>query len=504
MNMSEQVERGIALKVIERIYIKTPRETDQLHIYQDGIYIDGKIANSRIKQILKEIAGETLIPSGKDQVKKYRLSIAKQNMIIDFIKSFTYCSLDDFDSNERIINTKNGLYYLDGFQGILLNPNSEDGSYATTKDDTLITGTRYFQTHQEYIDKHNEPYKSLIQIPVKYNLKAENLEIDQILEDIFGFDFVPLIYEMIGYFLISSIKFSKAFMLYGDTDSGKTTALNIITQIIGNENMSGIELQKLDDKFELEKTRNKLVNIFDDLSSKPMTYVGNFKKLVTNSSLYGRIKFLQDEIHWINRCKGLFACNVLPTIKEYVTYAFYKRWVLIPCFNDMKKKEVGKFNRNLRDKKFSEEELSGLFNKAIQALMRLEERSNFPEEWQDIEFVKNQWNMDINPIALFIEECCNIGDSHYEVDYELLYNELNKFRKEKRVKPISKNLMTRSLHKLDKKIVKKKVDKKFNPESSGNKFIGLRFNFDYATRNIEVAERLNLDNYLEEEVIKKE
>ena len=110
---------------------------------------------------------------------------------------------------------------------------------------------------------------------------------------------------------------SKNLIVQAGAGTGKTTIINIIIQFFGKQNISGVELQKLDDKFEIEKTRNKLINIFDDLSSKPIKYVGNFKGLVTNSSMRGRIKHIQNEIEWRNRCKGLFACNVLPQIKEY-------------------------------------------------------------------------------------------------------------------------------------------------------------------------------------------
>lgn len=498
--VNEQLEREIAKENIIRIPIVTARETDQMHIYQNGIFIHERF-DTIIKQIIKEIANETIIDGSNNQTRKYNLNISGQNLIIDFIKSFTYCSLDDFDSNERIINLKNGLYYLDGYEGILPNPTTENGNYEAKAGDKLIRGTKYFRSHEDYIKEYKKPYKSLIQIPVNYDPKAENLEIDQIFSDIFGFNTIPLIYEMIGYFLLPSKIYSKAFMLYGETGTGKTTAINIITQLIGFENISGIELQKLDDKFELEKTRNKLINIFDDLSSKPIKYVGNFKKLVTNTWLYGRIKFIQEEIKWINRCKGLFACNVLPKIKEYVTDAFYTRWVLIPCFNDMKelrKKEEDPIKRRefskIREKEYSEEELSGLFNKCIQAIRRLEERGSFPEEWQDIDYVRDYWNMDINPVSTFIEECCNKGDS-YEINYEQFYTQLNRFRKEKRVKEITKTLMTRSLTKLGIEKVDKgsKVDKE-----DRYVFRGIQFKLEYATEHLEIAEKDNLVKYINE------
>lgn len=490
--IEEQIERSIAKEVIEKLIIASPREIDQITLYKDGISVLD-IKNTFVKSCIKKIT---------NKVDKYSLSIAKQNMIIDFVKSLTYCSLDDFDSNDRIINLKNGLYFLDGC-GIKLKEDFQttEGRKPTKEDETL----KHFMTHQEYIEKYGDPYKSFIQIPIDYDPKALNTEMDQVLCDIVGFDDVKLIYEMMAYFLVPHVKYSKAFMLYGDTGTGKTTIINIIRQFFGNQNISGVELQKLDDKFEIEKTRNKLINIFDDLSSKPIEYVGNFKALVTNSRLYGRIKHVQYEIDWENRCKGLFACNVLPAIKYYVTDAFYKRWVLIPCYNNLNELET--FSTEIRDKQYSESELSGLLNKLLQALRRLEERKNFPEVWQNIEFVKNYWNMDINPVKLFVDENCDIGDEDYEVDYDLFYTELNKYRKTKQVKEITKNLMTRSLNKLNDKIGKpKKINKKSSSIErfpSGRKYTHIRFKHDYPN---DIKPIGNLDNLLNinEEIIEKE
>jgi putative DNA primase/helicase len=446
-------------------------------IYREGKYIE-EPKDATIRFTLSVIAKKELVSKGNDIYGKYSLNISKKNMIIEFIKTLSFVSISDFDADSRIINLENGLYYIDG----LKIPNTDK--------------LKYFESHLERKQLGKDPYKSLIQIPVKYNPKAENLEIDQILSDIFGFENVPLIYEMIAYFLLPTVKYGKGFMLYGDTGTGKTTVINIIKRFVGMNNISGISLQDLDVKFELEKTRNKLINIFDDLSSRPLGYVGNFKRLVTNSTLHGRIKFQQREIKWNNRCKGLFSCNYLPKIKEYVTDAFYTRWVLIPCSTDLKEKGL---DREIRDKKWSEQEMSGLLNKVLQALQRLEERGDFPEEWQDIEFVKNYWNMDINPVALFVEECCDI-DPLYEVDYLVFYTQLNKFRKERMVKEISKTLMTKSLKKINEKIVKKKVNlksAKIEIFPSGNKFIGINFKPGFIEEDLKIESKPTLSNYLD-------
>ena len=471
--MSEQqVEREIAQSVCGQLSLATIIQTDQICRYMEGKYVKGKIAESIVRKTITTIAGTIEIPiNKKGDTAPYRLTMAKQRMIIEFVKSNTYIDIDDFDSNGRIINLKNGLYYLDGFLGSAFKPLKEqpeprkitnkefefiqenyDDPEAEVKKriETHLLGEPvptiiYFITHEDYIKKYGDPYKSFIQIPVKYDPEAECLEIDQVFTDVYGFKTVPLIYEMTAYLILPTIKYGKAFMLYGPTGTGKTSALNIILKLIGFNNTSGIELQKLEDKFELENTRNKLVNVFDDLSSKPIEFVGNFKKLVTNKYLYGRIKHIQELIRWINRCKGLFACNELPTIKEYVTDAFYIRWVLIPCFNNMKEKGIEDIS--IRDKIYSESEMSGLFNKCIEAIRRLEKRKNFPEEWQDIDFVKNYWNMDRKPVGKFIEECCILSKTS-TVNYEVFIRELNIFRKAHRVKEVGKGTVTKALAKL--------------------------------------------------------
>lgn len=466
-----QMEREIALDVTGLHEIATIIETDEICLYKDGIYNRGSGAFNMVRDYVKEIASHKEMVYIKT-TKPYHLSIARQNMIIDFIRGYTYCSIDDFDKDDRVINLKNGLYFLDGFIKL------KAGVYSTKNKDKLEFEKVYFITHEQYINDKGAPYKSFIQIPVNYKEGTTCEGIEKVFSMVFG-DSTPLIYEMIGYFMIPSTKYGKAFMFYGQTGTGKTTVINIIVKFIGFNNTSGVELQLLNKPFELVKTRDKLLNVFDDLSNMPISLVGNFKKLITNIYLYGRIKHVQAEPRWRNKCKALFACNILPKIKEYVTDAFYKRWVLEPCFVDFK--VLGIMDSNLRDYKYSEDDMSGLFNKALEGLKRLEGRGNFPEEWQDIDFVKNYWLMDINPVNKFVAECCELGED-FEVDYDVFYEELCKFRERHKVKEITKTMMTKALKKVVKKLEVKKVSKKSSAISvfpSGHKYVGIKFRDDY-------------------------
>lgn len=479
----EQIERTIAKQVCEFHQISTPFEMGKSCIYHKGKYVSGNEALNRINQCISDVADQTTITKG-EQEKPYNLSMGKLNIILEFIKAETLCSLKEFDADENVLNLQNGLYYLNGYK-VPGTADDNDGYDVIEHNQQVIF---YKYKHFKPYSELKEPYKSFIQIPVEYNPEAKCPKIDKIFKDVFGDDW-KLLYELIGYLILPTVKYSKAVMFYGPTGTGKTTALNIIYQFIGLENTSGIELQMLDVKFEIEKTRNKLANIFDDLGSRPIKYVGNFKGLVTNKYMKGRIKNIQYEVQWLNKCKCIFSCNELPQIKKYVTDAFYKRWILEPCLNNFK--ELGIEDENIREHDYSKEEMSGLLNMAIGGIRRLEKRKGFPKKWQDIDFVRDYWNMDINPVSKFITECCDL-EKNLEVDYNIFYTELNKFRDKYKVKPISKTHMTRSINKLEKEIEKIQVSKK-SPQiedfPSGYKFTGVGFKTDYILDVIEKKEK---------------
>jgi phage/plasmid-associated DNA primase len=118
---------------------------------------------------------------------------------------------------------------------------------------------QYEVIHEKYKESNDKYYKFFIQFRVNYDEKAECLEIIQVLSDISGFDKVPLIYQTIAYFYMSSVKYDKAFMLYEETGTEKTNFLNIF---IPNKNIyfkSGLSLT-MSSLSELFKEWNELNN----------------------------------------------------------------------------------------------------------------------------------------------------------------------------------------------------------------------------------------------------
>lgn len=279
-------------------------------------------------------------------------------------------------------------------------------------------------------------------LPVQYNNECECLIIDKMFEDLVGFENVGLLYKMFAYFLMNSIKYQKAFLLYGPPATGKTTFINLIIKFFGRKLISQVRLQDLSKNFKLSNCIDRFINLFDDLDNDSIKRIDRFKQLVTNPYLTASMKYVTFDVEFMNRIKLLFACNTLPEIPPGTGDDFFRRWIIIPCFNihnyeDMDLTLLEKINNN---------ELSGLLNKILLYMGRLESEG-FGSEWNQYEYVRAKWEIDINPIRLFIEECCELGPS-YKTEYNKVYHSLNQFRAEHDAKPVSKNMCTRSLAEL--------------------------------------------------------
>jgi len=488
-NIPEQVERSIANKILKANLIYTLRETDEFCLYNGGYFYRGKEPKTIIREFIDDIAKITIIP-GKNIDKPYSLTNSKKETILEMLKSNSFVSLDQFDQEFGRVCVANGHVTLDD------------------KNQWI------FWNHFPY---NKNPYKTFIQIPVKYDPKAECLIIDQFLTDVFGFYTVPLIYEFLAYVLMPTVKYQKAFLLHGPPSTGKTTFIDMIYAFFnGSKFFSDVRLQDLGEQFHAINLMHKLLNVFDDLPDKKMGDSYMFRQVVTNKYLRSEVKFVREYVKWLNRTKLLFSCNTLTEVRKTEGDQFFRRWILIQCFNIFKDKElmlqedyddptIKEKDNNILEKLCTPSEFSGLLNKILEAWLRLETRGGFSKEWNNIEYIKGLWQIDINPVKLFVDECCIVGVAEQE-DYDTFYHTLNKFREDHNAKPITKHACTQWLHMIDgikKKrksggayyydgiSIKDSISEKYSPSSLNKK---------KESETIEEMVVENLDQYLEEAV----
>lgn len=330
-------------------YIYSLQE-DYIYVYEEGFWkklFDIEFLD-RVEQQMKEIT-------------KYPLAVKKQ--IIENFKFKKYLRLEKFNQMP-LINFTNYMFDPVGMNVLA----------------------------------HKKEYFSTIRVPYEYNALAKCelwiKSLNEILEN--DQQKINLLQEFFGYCLIPEIDQKKALLLLGDTDTGKSTILFILKDLLGEINCSNVPLQYLPNPQYTPLLINKMVNIDADVNKNAGDYEREFKIITSGESVSCNQKHIPT-FEFIPKCKIILAANIFPKITDHSS-AFYQRLILIPCDRRFSEEEK---NRNLH--KELKEELPGIFNWVVEGLQRLKKRGRF-EQFDFMKDAVQELEDENNPINSFFDE----------------------------------------------------------------------------------------------------
>lgn len=321
---------------------------NNLHIFKDGVYVDGYkyIEQAMIKNISDLKAAQRtevlkylhlIAPEGKP-ASAYK--IAFNNGIYDLATG----ELSDFDSNVVITN-KIPFDFV-------------PGAYSEICDKTL-------------------------------NKLACNDKETRMLLD-----------EYIGYHFFRRNELRKAFFLVGDKKNGKSTFLQLLGYLLGDDNLSFLGLDDLGDRFRTAEIVGKLGNIGDDIDDDFITKTGIFKKVVSGSEILVERKG-QDPFKTKPYCKFSFSCNDTPKFKDR-TGAVKDRLVFIP-FNATFSPDDPDFDPFIISKLMKPEVAEYLIQIGIEGLKRVLKNKAFTVTSEGLEELE-AFDERNNPIIKFCKE----------------------------------------------------------------------------------------------------
>lgn len=346
------IPKSLADVIMKEYKFITFDDNEEVYYYENGVYQPGG------KNLILQVA--------QAKLGKYA-TMSRKNETFSFIKVETLTSRNSVDKDWNIINLKNGLYDL----------------------------------NEDNFKPHTPSLLSTVQIPVDYDESAKCSMIDKFLSEIVSQEHIPSLLEWIGYSMIPINKMQKAVMLLGSGSNGKSVFLNLLTEFIGIKNTSGESLQDLEtDRFSKANLYGKLLNICPDISDSKIYDNSQFKVLTGNEKQIKGEKKGQQAFYFDNTARLIFSANDLPPVKN-AGYAYYRRWMLFEFPNKFEGKNA---DRNLIDKLTTEEELSGLLNKAIKALKKLLENGEFSYH-KTIEEVERMYRLKSDSVAAFADEC---------------------------------------------------------------------------------------------------
>lgn len=325
--------------------------SNQLHIYQDGIYQVGykAIETAMISQI------PNLKKTQRREVLEYMELIADEKAQAD----------------ARYIAFRNGVLDI------------VTGQMQPFSPDLVITN----------------------QIPWDYNPEAYSELADDTLNKLACGDqpIRALLEECIGYCFYRRNELGKAFILTGDKSNGKSTFLDCVKAILGDGNISALDLKELGDRFSTSMMFGKLANIGDDIGDDFLqgSQVATFKKVVTGNRIKAERKG-QDPFEFNPYVKLLFSANDIPRMKDK-TGAVLRRLVIIP-FNATFSKDDPDYNPYIKYQLVEQSSVEYLIRVGVEGLKRIIENNEFTKSEKVAEQI-DEYENENNPIKAFIDEC---------------------------------------------------------------------------------------------------
>ena len=299
-----------------------------------------------------------------------------------------------------------------------------DSDLVNADPDTLNLENGLLNIKTMELRPHSPHFLSTVRIPVEYKPNAAwetgkdgnpiiNAEsgnpklteagraIQRFITSVVPLDCIDLIYEMIGYCLWAETKFDQAFILYGSGANGKGTLLNLITVLVGKENVATVPVQQLspEHRFKTAELFGRLANICADLPADPIKDSSTIKMITSGDSLSAERKH-QDPFQFRPFAKLLFSANEIPRSRDR-THAYYRRWSFIPFPNRF---EGDAKDPHLIDRLTTPENLSALLSLSIDGLKRIWKQGEFTQS-QSAEKVKEDFKTDNDNVRAFIEEC---------------------------------------------------------------------------------------------------
>lgn len=333
---------------------------NQLHIYKNGIYISG----------MAEIEAEMIqhIPG---------LNRAKRTEVLAYLDILIRENSKAEDAN--LIAFENGLY------------NIVDDSFVEFTPEHIITN----------------------KIRWNYNPEAYSELADKTLNKIACNDpqIRALLEEAIGYCFYRRNELGKAFILTGDKSNGKSTFLSMVQCLLGDENISSLDLKELGDRFKTAEMFGKLANIGDDIGDEFIANPAIFKKLVTGERVSAERKG-QNPFEFNNYSKLLFSANNIPRIKDK-TGAVQRRLTIIP-FDARFSADDPDFNPYIKHLLKTDEVMEYLINLGIAGLKRVLLNRKFTGSTK-VQKAMDEYEENNNPIIGFFREC---EDEEFQIENE--------------------------------------------------------------------------------------
>jgi P4 family phage/plasmid primase-like protien len=221
-----------------------------------------------------------------------------------------------------------------------------------------------------------------------------------------------LLQEVFGYCLLPDCRFEKFFFLPGPPDSGKSTAAEVLTAVLGPANTSALPLERFGERFALAGLVGKLANVVFDASEVDAAGEGHLKAMVSGEPVAVEEKHRPVATARLT-AKHVFLANALPRFRD-TTGGVWRRLVLLPFERVC---PPGRRDPGLKHRLRAE--LPAVTHWALRGLARLLRQGGFTPLESGTRMAE-EYRRESNPVALFLDAEC-VADPEGRVGRQALY-----------------------------------------------------------------------------------
>lgn len=368
------------LEELENSYIfKTPTDTEELHLYEDGVYVEGKTI---VKASIEEILGN-------------EATIGLCSEVIDHFKRRSYSKRDEFNNIATHLPLENGL----------LNLNTQE------------------------IEPHSPERIFTFKLPTIYNPDAQCPQfIEWFNQTIADDEDRSLLQEYAGYTLWPSFPHHQLLFLLGTGRNGKGVFVRTIEGILGKSNVSNIDLEALNGsrRFVLAGLYGRLMNVSSEPRTRYQLETEVIKKVTGDDTIDAEMKGIQKPLKFTSFAKFFVLANRLPRVLD-PTASFWDR-ILIVKFRNRYTDGAGNRIPHIEKRWLNDDqERSGVLNWMLVGLKKLMDNQTFTTSKTMME-LKIEFKQASDSVGAFLEdERVVILGSSLNIEQDELYEAYKRY-----------------------------------------------------------------------------
>ena len=285
------------------------------------------------------------------------------------------------------------------YLGLLVSKESgiADANYIAFKNGVLnIVDDTFTDFSPEYVITNKVPHN--------YNPDAKSELLDRVMRKLACGDesVYQLLYQSIGYCFYRRNELRKSFFLLGEKRNGKSTFLDMVSTLLGEDNTANLDLCEIGDRFRTAELTGKLANIGDDINDEWVSNTAIFKKVVSGDTVTAERKG-KDPFKLRSFAKFFFSANSLPRLgRGKDSSAVLDRLVIIP-FDAKFSKDDPDYDPFIKYKLRGEDVMEALIAQSIPALREVLADQEFAH-CSKVDANMEEFEKSNNPLLEFFEE----------------------------------------------------------------------------------------------------